>query len=99
MGLTNPRTRKLSSPQQGWRIYSFSIISEKKKDKSKVILAWFWTEILYVRTVYTVYSVHCAEYEREAAAQQPLRGPLQLPAQAGGRADSYVSYTDELTLT
>ena len=49
------RTRKLSSPQQGWRIYSFLLFQEKKKDKSKVILGWFWTEILYGRTVYSVY--------------------------------------------
>ena len=37
-----------------WRCV-FLLFQEKNKDKSKVILGWFWTEILYVRPVYTVY--------------------------------------------
>ncbi len=32
------------------------------------------------------------EYEGSPAAQQPLRGPLQLPAEAGGRAYTRVSF-------
>ena len=57
MGLTNPTYAQgsfLLLSRVGEFIV-FILFQEKKKDKSKVILGWFWTEILYVRTVYTVY--------------------------------------------